>query len=141
MGPVAITPASAAAALAALDVIEAEPQLRTRVLDVANRVRTGLRKLGFTVGGAQNSPIVPVIVGEQIRMLRMWKILLDCGLFTNPVTQPAVPPGMDLIRTSYIATHTDRHIEQILERFAEAGERVGVLGALGQHKGPIEAAG
>ena len=137
----AITPASAAAALAALDVIEAEPQLRTRVLDVANRVRTGLRKLGFTVGGAQNSPIVPVIVGEQIRMLRMWKILLDCGLFTNPVTQPAVPPGMDLIRTSYIATHTDRHIEQILERFAEAGERVGVLGALGQHKGPIEAAG
>jgi len=61
-------------------------------------------------------------------MLRLWRTLFDCGLFTNAVTQPAVPPGHDLIRTSYIASHTDDHIEKVLERFEEAGKRTGVIG-------------
>lgn len=123
----AMTPASTAAALASLDVIESGPELRRRCLEVATKVRTGLRKIGFRTGGAHYSPIVPVMVGEQTRMFVMWKTLFECGLFTNPVTQPAVPVGMDMIRTSYMATHTDQHVAQILERFSEAGARTGVL--------------
>ncbi|MGE3172932.1 MAG: aminotransferase class I/II-fold pyridoxal phosphate-dependent enzyme [Planctomycetota bacterium] len=134
----AITPASAAAALAALDVIEHEPELRHRVLAIASRVRQGLRQQGFTVGGSAHSPIVPVVVGDQERMLRMWKVLFECGLFTNPVTQPAVPQGHDLIRTSYIATHSDEQIGMVLARFAEAGRKVGIVPGRG---GKVEAAG
>ncbi|MBZ0153720.1 MAG: pyridoxal phosphate-dependent aminotransferase family protein [Planctomycetes bacterium] len=122
-----ITPAAAAAALAALNLIETRPDMRRRVLQVAHRVRTGLAGIGFQTAGTLASPIVPVIVGDQDRMLRMWHTLFDCGLFTNPVTQPAVLPGQDLIRTSYIASHTDAQIDQVLARFAEAGRREGLL--------------
>lgn len=122
-----ITPSSAAAALAALDLIEAGPEMRQRVLQIAHRVRTGLSGMGFQTAGSLASPIVPVIVGDQERVMRLWKTLFECGLFTNSVTQPAVPAGADLIRTSYISSHTDRHVEQILERFAEAGRLSGLL--------------
>ncbi len=139
----AITPAAAAAALAALDLIETQPELRRRVLTLAQRVRTGLRQQGFTVGGNPDSPIVPVVVGDQVRMLQMWKVLFECGLFTNPVTQPAVPPGLDMIRTSYIATHTDEQIGLVLARFAEAGRKVGIVPGTqhGAQSGHVEAAG
>jgi 7-keto-8-aminopelargonate synthetase-like enzyme len=122
-----ITPASAAAALASLDLIETRPDMRRRVLQVAHRVRTGLAQMGFQTAGTLASPIVPVVVGEQVRMLRLWKTLFECGLFTNGVTQPAVPVGQDLIRTSYIASHTDAQIDQVLERFAEAGRLSGMM--------------
>ncbi|MGC6486436.1 MAG: aminotransferase class I/II-fold pyridoxal phosphate-dependent enzyme [Planctomycetota bacterium] len=122
-----ITPSSTAAALAALDVVEQQPQMRRRVLQIAQRVRTGLAGLGFQTAGPLASPIVPVVVGDQERMLRLWRTLFDCGLFTNAVTQPAVPTGSDLIRTSYIATHTDQQVEQVLERFARAGRTSGII--------------
>lgn len=122
-----ITAASAAAALAALEIIETHPEMRRRVLGIAHRVRTGLRKIGYRVGGTSDSPIVPVLIGDQDRMLRLWRTLFDCGLFTNAVTMPAVPPGMDLIRTSYIASHSDEQIEMVLARFEMAGRHVGLL--------------
>lgn len=136
-----ITPASAAAALAALDLIETKPEMRRRVLQIADRVRRGLAEMGYQTAGTLASPIVPVIVGEQERMLRLWRTLFECGLFTNAVTQPAVPPGQDLIRTSFIASHTDAQIEQVLERFAEAGRRTGMLNANDAAKGASQAAG
>jgi 8-amino-7-oxononanoate synthase len=122
-----MTPASAAAALAALDLIENHPEMRRRVLSLAQRARVGLRKAGFRVGGTPDSPIVPVLVGDQERMLRLWKTLFDCGLFTNAVTTPAVPMGMDLIRTSFMASHTDEQLAQVLARFEEAGRRTGLV--------------
>lgn len=122
-----ITPSSAAAALASLDLIETRPDMRQRVLQIAHRVRTGLRAMGFHTSGTENSPIVPVIVGNQDRVMRLWKTLFECGLFTNAVTQPAVPMGTDLIRTSYIASHTDEQIAQVLERFAQAGHKLGLI--------------
>ncbi|HEX5053520.1 MAG TPA: pyridoxal phosphate-dependent aminotransferase family protein [Planctomycetota bacterium] len=125
-----ITPASAAAALAALEIIQTRPEMRRRVLQIAHRVRTGLAQLGFSTAGTLASPIVPVMVGDQERMLRLWRMLFDCGLFTNAVTQPAVPLGHDLIRTSYIASHTDEQVEQVLSRFADAGHRTGVLASV-----------
>lgn len=124
-----ITPASAAAALAALDLIETRPEMRVRVLQLADRARRGLASIGFRTAGTPASPIVPVIVGDQELMLRMWRTLFDCGLFTNAVTQPAVPPGQDLIRTSFMASHSDNQVDQVLDRFAEAGRRIGMLSA------------
>jgi 8-amino-7-oxononanoate synthase len=124
-----ITPSAAAAALAALEVIETRQDMRRRVLQLAHRVRTGLSQMGFQTAGTLASPIVPVIVGDQDRMLHLWRTLFDCGLFTNAVTQPAVPAGTDLIRTSYMASHTDQQIDEVLERFAKAGQRSGLIAA------------
>jgi len=121
----AIHPAAAAAALAALDVIESEPELRVRLLANADYVRRGLRRLGFRTVDAQ-TPIVPVIIGDQEGMFRFWKALFDEGVFTNPVTGPAVPPGMDLIRTSYIATHTQQQLDAVLRGFRAASQRAGL---------------
>ncbi len=121
----AIHPAATAAALAALDVIETEPELRARVLSNAAFVRRGLTRAGFRTVEA-TAPIVPVIVGDQEAMLHFWQALFDEGVFTNPVTGPAVPPGMDLIRTSYIATHTEKQLETVLRAFRAAGRRVGL---------------
>lgn len=120
----AIHPAAAAAALAALTVVETEPELRVRVQDNADYVRRGLRAMGFETVAAK-TPIVPVIIGDQDGMFRFWKALLDEGVFTNPVTGPAVPPGMDLIRTSYIATHTRHHLDDVLRAFRAAGQLIG----------------
>ncbi|HEB54190.1 MAG TPA: pyridoxal phosphate-dependent aminotransferase family protein [bacterium] len=122
-----ITPSAAAAALAALELIETMPEMRRRVLQIAHRVRTGLADIGFRTAGTLASPIVPVLVGDQDRMLRLWRALFDSGLFTNAVTQPAVPVGADLIRTSYIASHTDEQIDEVLRRFAAAGRKVGMI--------------
>ncbi|MFT4514241.1 MAG: 8-amino-7-oxononanoate synthase [Planctomycetota bacterium] len=122
-----ITPSSAAAALAALNLIETRPDMRQRVLQIAHRVRTGLRAMGFRTAGTMASPIVPVIVGDQVRAMKLWNTLFECGLFTNAVTQPAVPLGSDLIRTSYIASHSDEQITQVLERFAMAGKLIGLI--------------
>jgi 8-amino-7-oxononanoate synthase len=126
----AILPSAAAAALAALDVIEREPELRTRLQSNADHVRKGLRRMGFQIGKTQ-TPIVPVIVGDQVRMLQFWNELFAEGVFTNPVTGPAVPPGMDLIRTSYIATHSVQQLDAVLGAFRRAGLRHGLIGDAG----------
>ena len=101
--------------------------MRQRVLHIAHHVRTQLRRMGFHTAGTEHSPIVPVIVGDQERVMRLWKTLFACGLFTNAVTQPAVPIGADLIRTSYMASHTDEQIALVIARFAEAGRQLGLI--------------
>ncbi|MEM7198779.1 MAG: pyridoxal phosphate-dependent aminotransferase family protein [Planctomycetota bacterium] len=121
-----IPPSAAATALAALDVIEAQPQLRRRLMANARRVRIGLERMGYTVGPTE-TPIVPIIIGDQDRLFGFWKALFDAGLFTNPVTAPAVPMGMDLIRTSYMATHTDEQLDRVLDIFETVGRRMGLL--------------
>ena len=120
-------PANVATVLAALTIMETEPERRQRVLQHADRVRDGLRQMGLRVGETANSPIVAVLVGDQDRLLRFWKLLFEAGLFTNPVPVPAVPPNGDLIRMSFMASHTDQQIDQVLERFEAVGKRLGVL--------------
>jgi 8-amino-7-oxononanoate synthase len=121
-------PATVAAALAALDIIETEPERRTRVFELARRLEGGLRALGFDTGDAGESvtPIVPVHVGDAELCGRMWKEVLDEGVFTHAVVAPAVPMGRALIRLSLQATHTDDHIARILDAFAAAGHRLGL---------------
>ena len=133
----AIPASAAAAALAALDVLESEPQLRTNLMRNAHKMRDGLKQLGFRVGQSETA-IIPVIIGDQTRMFLFWKSLFEGGAFTNPVTIPAVPVGMDLIRTSYMATHTDEQLDQALEIFENAGRRMGLIGGGATYAGARE---
>lgn len=124
----AIHPAAAAAALAALDLMERDASLREQVQHNASYVRSALQRLGFDVGTSQ-TPILPILVRDQDRMFALWKALFDGGVFTNPVTSPGVPPGMELIRTSYMATHTRTQLDQVIDVFRAAGQKTGLIPA------------
>jgi 7-keto-8-aminopelargonate synthetase-like enzyme len=119
-------PASIAAAVAALDVIETEPERREQLWRNTRHMQDGLRNLGYDIGGSE-TPIVPVVVGELERMLVFWKELFDAGIFTNPVTPPAVPENSCRIRISLMATHTADQIDTVLDAFASAGKKMAVI--------------
>jgi len=121
-----MTPASVASALKALDIIEAEPQRRTRLLDIAEKMHNGFRSMGFDTG-VSVTPVVPVLVGDQVKCFRFWKALFEAGVFTNPVIPPAVEPGHALLRTSYMATHTDAQLDRVLEQFEKIGRRMSII--------------
>lgn len=118
--------ASVASALAALDVIETEPERRARLWENTARMQEGLRSLGYDIGQSE-TPIIPIQVGEMERMLVFWKELFDAGVFSNPVTPPAVPENSCRLRISVMATHTDEQIDFALDVFASIGKRVAVL--------------
>ncbi len=121
-----IPPANAAAALAALDVMRVEPQRCARVLEIAQKMRTGLSELGFDIGNSV-TPVIPVIIGEDEKTFIMWKRLFDNGVFVNPVIAPAVPPGKQLLRTSYMATHTDQQMDFVLQKFESVGKELNLI--------------
>jgi 8-amino-7-oxononanoate synthase len=116
-----IPPPNAAAALAALEIMRTEPERVERLQRNGDRWRTGLQQLGFDTGNSV-SPIVPVIVGDDMVTFGMWRMLLDEGVYTNPVISPATPNGRQLLRTSCMATHTDEQIDEALEAFGKIGK-------------------
>jgi 8-amino-7-oxononanoate synthase len=122
------TPASVAAALKALQILRDEPEYITRLHDNANYMRKGFKDLGFKIIENQ-SAIVPVIVGDDIKAFVFWRKLFDAGVFVNAFISPGVPEGMQMMRTSYMAVHQKEHLDRILELFKEIGEEVGVLDA------------
>lgn len=115
---VALTPSSTAVTLAALDVLESEPDRPIRTQRHADRVLTELRSMGYDCG-ASETPIVPIITRDAGTTAAAWKALLDRGVYTNPVISPGVAPGRERLRTSYMATHTDAQIDQIIAAFAD----------------------
>lgn len=121
------TPASVAAALAALDILEAEPERITRLQFNAAKMRDGFRSMGFRIVDGHESAIVPVIIGETEKTLIFWRALYDAGVFVNAFVRPGVPPGMEMLRTSYMATHEDQHLDKILETFGVIGKKLGVI--------------
>jgi len=121
-----IPAANTAAALAALDIIRKEPELADRVNAIAEKMREELKRMGFNVGESV-TPIVPVIIGDDMRTFQTWKGLFEKGVFVNPVISPAVPQGMQLLRTSYMATHTNEQIDRVLEIFHSVGKTLGVI--------------
>ena len=122
-----IPPANAAAALAALEIMEEEPERIARVNQIGKRMRAGFRQSGFDVG-ASETPIVPVVIGDIMRTFVTWKALYEAGVYTNPVVSPAVPPSLSLLRTSYMATHTDEQLDRVLEAFTAVGQSLGLIG-------------
>ena len=121
-----IPPSNAAAALAALEVMRSEPERPARVLANAEKMRNGYRQLGFNIGNSV-TPVVPIIIGDDQLTFLMWKTLFDEGVFVNPVISPAVAPGHQLLRTSYMATHTNDQLDKVLEIFEKVGKRLGVI--------------
>jgi 7-keto-8-aminopelargonate synthetase-like enzyme len=87
----------------------------------------GFKALGFQTGHSE-TPIIPVIVGEDEKAFVMAMMLQDEGVFANATVTPAVPAGMALIRTSYMATHTDHHLDIVLSAFEKIGRRLGIIG-------------
>jgi len=120
------TPSSVAATLAALDILEAEPERVDKLVKNANKMRTGLKDAGFTVLEGRTA-IVPVIVGDDNIAFKMWKILFDAGVFVNVFISPGVPPGRQMMRTSYMATHEDEHLDKILDIFTDTGKKLGLI--------------
>lgn len=119
-----MTPPAAAAALKALDIIEAEPERRERLWDISERVHRELRGLGFDTAPSV-SPVVPVVIGDQALTFKFWRKLTDLGLFASPVVRPAVEH--ELVRTVFMATHTDDQIDRSLEMFTKAGRDLGII--------------
>ena len=121
-----IPPANAAAALAALHVMRDEPEHSLRVIEVADKMRKGFTELGFNIGNSI-TPVVPIIIGDDEQTFITWKMLFENGVFVNPVISPAVSPGRQLLRTSYMATHTDAQMDKVLETFEKVGKEVGLI--------------
>lgn len=119
-------PASVAATIAALDIIENEPERRERLWKITNRMKTNYHEMGFNTGNSQ-TPVIPIIIGDDMTTFRFWQELWKNRIFANPVISPAVPPGMSLIRTSYMATHTDEEMDYVLETFRKIGKSLGVI--------------
>ncbi|HPA32237.1 MAG TPA: aminotransferase class I/II-fold pyridoxal phosphate-dependent enzyme [Anaerolineaceae bacterium] len=117
---------NAAAALAALQVMREEPERIFRVNQIAEKMRAGFRSLGFDIGHSV-TPVIPIIIGDDERTFLFWRALFDAGVFVNPVISPAVPPGRQLLRTSYMATHTDEQLDRVLEIFSVVGKQLGVI--------------
>jgi 8-amino-7-oxononanoate synthase len=121
-----MTPASAAAVLAALDIMESEPERIQHLWDVSNYSRKAFQEAGFDTGISE-TPIIPLLVGSDDHALRMTRDLLEEGVFLNPVISPAVPPGRSLIRFSLMATHTFEQVDEAIDKMTKCAKKLGIL--------------
>ena len=119
-------PSAVATVLAALEVMQSEPERRDRLWEITHRMMDGFRSLGFEIGPTE-TPIVPIMVGPAEKTFVFWKELFDSGIFTNPVMPPAVPENSCRLRTSYIATHTDDQLGYVLGAFEKVGKKLAVI--------------
>jgi 8-amino-7-oxononanoate synthase len=122
-----LPPASTAAALAALDVLEGDPEMPLRLKRLGDMWREGLQGMGYDTGDSSGTPIVPVNVGDEYTTVMFWKQLLAEGVYTNPAIYPAVNMKEAILRTSCMATHTEEQIGQALQKFQLVGRRLGVI--------------
>ncbi|HKB69929.1 MAG TPA: pyridoxal phosphate-dependent aminotransferase family protein [Thermoanaerobaculia bacterium] len=119
-------PASVAAASAAVDIIEKEPDRRERLWKNTRFMMDGLKSLGFDTGLSE-TPVIPIIVGDDVRAFGMAKRLEEEGVFVNSVVSPATPKGRALLRTSYMATHTEEHLSRALDALEKVGREFQVI--------------
>jgi 8-amino-7-oxononanoate synthase len=118
-------PASVAAASKALDIVEREPERRKQLWDTTHYMKRELAALGFDTGESE-SPVIPIVVGDDLLAFRMVRRLHEEGVFVNCVISPAVPVGRAMLRTSYMATHTRAHLDRALDALARVGRELGV---------------
>ncbi|MBU0528413.1 aminotransferase class I/II-fold pyridoxal phosphate-dependent enzyme [bacterium] len=121
-----LPPSNVASVLAALEIIKKEPERRERLMENTEYMHGNLKAMGYNVGES-TTPIIPIIIGKDIKTFYMWKDLLAAGVYTNPIVSPATPPGRSLLRTSYMATHTREQLDFCLEMFDKIGHQRRVL--------------
>jgi len=122
----AMPPGTAAAALKAIAIVEAEPERRKQLWESTHYMRQELQGLGFDTGHSE-SPVIPIAVGEDFAAFSMAKRLQEEGVFVNPIVTPAVPPGQGMIRTSYMATHRREHLDRALTAIAKVGRELDII--------------
>jgi len=119
-------PASVATVIKALEIIEREPERRRDLWDNTDYMKREFAGMGYDTGNSA-SPVIPLLVGEDITAFKMTFRLQEEGIFANPVVSPGVPPGRAMIRTSYMATHTRDHLDRALEIFRKVGRELEVI--------------
>ncbi len=122
-----MSPAAVGACLKSLEIIQTEPERRARLWEITRKMRSAFQGMGFDTGTSE-SPVVPLIIGDDLRTFMFWRGLIDAGVFANPVIAPAVSPGNQLIRTSFMATHTDAQLDRVLDIFETVGKQMDVIG-------------
>lgn len=130
-------PANVATVLKSLEILQEETWRLERLEEISNYIRSELRNLGFNVWSSQ-TPIIPVVIGEMMDCFKFWKDLFEEGVYVNAVVPPAVPQGQALVRTSYMATHTDEHLDMILDAFRKVGIKHGIIDKNGRSLIDIE---
>ncbi len=122
----ALPASNTAGVLAALEILQREPERRVALWENTRRMQDGLRSLGYDIGPTE-TPIIPVLIGPMDKTFVFWRQLFDAGVFTNPVVPPAVPPSQCRLRTSLMATHTADQVDFAIEAFAKIGKALGVI--------------
>ncbi len=121
-----MTPSSAATVLAALDIMESEPERIAHLWKLTDYAFKAFNDLGFDTGRSE-SPIIPLYIRDEIKALQMTHMLLDDGIFVNPVVSPGVPKEDSLIRFSLMATHTFKQLDVAIDKISKAAIKLGVL--------------
>jgi 8-amino-7-oxononanoate synthase len=121
-----LPPASVAAASKALDLVDEEPELLERLWKNTRKMLNGYKALGFDTGTSE-TPIIPVMIKDAVKTYKMCSLLFDQGIFVNPIVSPAVPPGRELLRTSFMATHTDSQLDKVLSAFEKVGKQLEII--------------
>jgi 8-amino-7-oxononanoate synthase len=107
-------------------VMHTEPERPKRLLAIADKMRRGYQEMGYNTGDSE-TPVIPIMIGDDTATFMMWRALFDSGVYTNAVIPPGVPPNKSLLRTSYMATHTDEQMDRVLMLFEQVGKGVGVI--------------
>lgn len=119
-------PSAVATVSKAIDILIAEPERLDRLWKNARKMKKGFDEMGLNTGTSE-TPIIPIIIGDDLKTFYFWKLLFENGIFANPVISPAVESGRQLLRTSYMATHTDDELDQVLETFHQLGKQFGLI--------------
>lgn len=122
----ALTPPNVAAVMAALEIMIEEPERVARLTEIGARMRREYHALGFDIGASQ-TPIIPIIVGQEIRTALVWKRLYEEGVYTNVFVPPGVPANLSLLRTSYMSTHTEEQLDEVLEILERVGKEAHLI--------------
>ena len=121
-----LPPSLVASVSVALDIIEEQPQLREQLWKNTHKMLKSYKEMGYDTGVSE-TPVVPIIIKDNMKVYAMCKLLFEKGVFVNPVISPAVPPGRELLRTSYMATHTEEQLDRVLDAFNKAGKQLGLI--------------
>jgi 8-amino-7-oxononanoate synthase len=121
-----LPPPLVASVSAALDIIEEQPELRARLWRNTHKMLRGYKTLGYDTGTSE-TPVIPILIKDTMKTYQMCKLLFENGVFVNSVISPAVPPGRELLRTSYMATHTEEQLDKVLAAFEKVGRQLGVI--------------
>jgi 8-amino-7-oxononanoate synthase len=121
-----LAPAVAGGVLKALQILRSEPELMEPLWKNTRKMHEGFKSLGFKIGTTQ-TPIVPILIGSEVKAFMFAQKLYEEGIFATPAVFPAVRYGEAIIRTSYMATHTEQELDYVLETFGRLGREMGIF--------------